>query len=426
MGRIGLAGRPGGVNRRVALPPARARCYSARVLSLRDQAALVGVGETAYCRAPGSGKSELALMLDAARAALDDAGLSPGDVDGVVTPIWGASAEDFAVNFGVRDLRWAVQVNMGGASPVVGLQNAAMAVAFGVASHVLLVFGWNGYSGRRVRGDFSALKDELARFEASIGVPVRDFYLPYGSASPAQWYTLMAQRHMQQFGTPREALGAVAVACRAHAQLNPRAVMRGRPMTMDDYLASPWICEPYKLLDCCLETDGAAAVIVTTTDRAKKLRQPVVAISGVAEGHPWPADDIVNRPDLLTIGLTHAAPRAYEMAGLGPEDADFAQVYDCFTFEVLHQLEEAGFCPRGESPRFVADGNIQLGGRCPINTHGGLLSQAHVGGMNHVVEAVRQLRGQGGAAQVPDATVGIVTGWGDFGDGGLAVLRSLR
>jgi acetyl-CoA acetyltransferase len=406
------------------LPPRAARCYTARVLSLRDQACIVGIGETDYCRAPGSGKSELALMLEATRTALADAGLEARDVDGIMTPIWGSSAEELAVHLGIEDLRYAVQVNMGGASSVVGLQSAATAVAFGLASTVLIPFAWNGFSGRRVRGDMTALAQELARFEASVGIAVRDFYIPYGSSSPAQWYTLMAQRHLQQYGTPREALGAIAVACRAHAQLNDRAVMRGKPMTMDDYLASPWICEPYKLLDCCLETDGAAAIIVTSAERARRLGRKPVFVAGVGEGHPYPADDIINRPDLLTIGLTHAAPRAYAMAGLGPEDADFAQIYDCFTFEVLHQLEEAGFARRGEGAAFVADGNIQLGGTCPINTHGGLLSQAHVAGLNHLVEATRQLRGTAGRAQVEHARVGIVTGWGDFGDGGLAVLRS--
>jgi acetyl-CoA acetyltransferase len=390
--------------------------------ALRNRAAIAGIGETAYCRAPGSGVSELALMLEAALGAIADAGLAPSDVDGVMTPIWGASAEDFAANLGIQNLRWAVQVNMGGASPVVGLQSAALAVAAGIASVVLVPFGWNGYSGRRVRGDLSALAAELARFEAHVGVPIRDYYVPYGSSSPAQWYTLMATRHMYEYGTPREALGAIAVACRKHAQLNERAVMRGRPMTMDDYLASPWVVEPYRLLDCCLETDGAAAVLVVAAEHAHRLAQKPVLIAGVAEGHPYPADDVINRPDLLTIGLTHAAPKAYAMAGLGPEDADFAEIYDCFTFEVLHQLEEAGFCARGQGARFVADGAIELGGRLPINTHGGLLSQAHVGGMNHVVEAVRQLRGSAGKAQVPGARVGIVTGWGDFGDGGLAVL----
>ncbi len=394
--------------------------------SLRDQACIVGVGETAYCRAPGSGMSELELMLQASLTAIADAGLRPTDVDGVMTPIWGASAEDFAANLGIADLRYAVQVNMGGASSIAALQTAAMAVALGVATHVLIPFGWNGFSGRRMRGDLAEVAKEMARFESTVGSAIRDFYVPMGTASPAQWYTLMARRWMHEHGDCRAALGAIAVACRKHAQLNDRAVMRGRPMTYDDYLASPWICEPYKLLDCCLETDGAAAIVVTTAARARALQRKPVYVAGVAEGHPYPADDFINRSDMLTIGLTHAAPRAYAMAGLGPEDADFAQIYDCFTFEVLHQLEEAGFCARGEGPAFVADGAIELGGRMPINTHGGLLSQAHVAGLNHLVEAVRQLRGTAGRSQVEGARVGIVTGWGDFGDGSLAVLRSER
>jgi len=162
--------------------------------------------------------------------------------------------------------------------------------------------------------------------------------------------------------------------------------MHGRELTHEDYLASPMITDPYRLLDCCLETDGGAAVLVGPADGPRRVR-----IAAVTQGRPFPADDIVNRPDPLTIGLTHAAPRAWEAAGVGPDDMDFAQIYDCFTFEVLQQLEEAGFCERGGADGFVAGGNIELGGKLPINTAGGLLSEAHVIGLNHVVEAVRQL-----------------------------------
>lgn len=388
------------------------------MLTLRDQACVVGVGETPYCRKPGSGKSELRLLLDAALAAVADAGIDVTQIDGIMTPIMGASAEDFAANLGLENVRYAVQVNMGGASPVSSLQSAAMAVSYGVADYVLVSAGWNGYSGSRGRDaaiDFDA--------EFHMAATLRDYYVPFGSCAPPQFYALMARRHMHEFETPPEALGAVAVACRKHAHLNERAVMRGRTLTMDDYLAADWITEPYRLLDCCIETDGAAAVIVTSAERARALtmHEPVY-ITGVAEGRPYPADDIVNRADMLTIGLTHAAPLAYEMAGLGPEDLDFAEIYDCFTFEVLQQLEEAGICPRGESGSFVEDGAIELGGRLPVNTHGGLLSEAHVMGMNHVVEAVRQLRHEAGARQVHGARVGLVTGWGDFGDGSMAIL----
>lgn len=386
--------------------------------SLRDQACIVGVGQTTYCRAPGSGLSDLGLMLSATRNAVADAGLAPTDLDGIMA-MGGGTAEAMAANLGIENLRYSASVHMGGASSVASLQSAAMAVAFGIANYVVVPVGWNGYSGRRAR-DLS----ELGAGGLPIGGTLADYYTPFGCNAPPQWYALMCRRHMEEYGTPPEALGTISVTFRQHAQLNPNAVMHGRPMTLEDYFASPWITTPYRLLDCCLETDGAAAVIVTSADRAQRLGpHPPVYLAAVAEGHPYPADDIVNRPDLFTIGLTHAAPKAYEMAGLGPEDVDFAQVYDCFTFEVLQQLEEAGFCARGEGGKFVLESGIGLGGRLPVNTHGGLMSEAHVAGMNHVVEAVRQLRGEAGPRQVAGARVGVVTGWGDFGDGALAVLR---
>jgi acetyl-CoA acetyltransferase len=385
--------------------------------SLRDQACIVGAGQTDYCRAPGSGVSDLALMLSASINAIADAGLAVSDIDGVMAPIMGGTAEDFAANLGIENLRYAAQVSMGGASPVACLQTAAMVVSYGIANYVLVPTGWNGYSGVRAR-DLGE-----AEIEMPMGSTLRDHYLPFGCNAPPQWYSLMARRYIHEFDTSPEVLGAIAIAARKHAQFNENAVMRGRPLTMDDYLNCPWISEPYRLLDCCLETDGAAAIIVTSADRARSLSaHPSVYISGVAEGHPYPADDIVNRPDLFTIGLTHAAPKAFEMAGIGPEDADFAEIYDCFTFEVLQQLEEAGFCRRGEGAALVQGGAIELGGKLPINTHGGLMSEAHVIGMNHIVEAVRQLRHECGQRQVEDAKVGVVTGWGDFGDGSLAVL----
>ncbi|MEX1255391.1 MAG: transporter [Dehalococcoidia bacterium] len=386
--------------------------------SLKDQACIVGVGETAYTRDKTSTASSLTLQLEASLRAIEEAGLTPKQIDGIMPFPGLGSAEEFAANLGIDDLRFAATVHMGGAAPVASLQSAAMAVAGGVATHVLIPAGWNAYSGRRA-------SETVATDVSSMpgGAIARDYYLPYGLTAPPQWYALMARRHMHEFGTTPEQLGAIALTMRKHAQLNPRAVMRDRPMTIEEYLASPEIAGPYRLFDCCLETDGAAAVVVTSAERARDLKQRPVFISGVAEGHPYPADEITNRADIFRTGLTSAAPLAFAMAGVTPRDVDFAQVYDCFTFEALQQIEEAGFCKRGEGGAFVEGGRIELSGELPVNTHGGLLSEAHVLGMNHIVEAVRQLRGEAGARQVPDAKIGVVTGWGDFGDGSIAVLR---
>ena len=387
--------------------------------ALRDKACIAGIGETAYSRnREGSGLTQLGLQLQASARAIDDAGLTNQQIDGIMPFPALATAEELAANLGVEDLRFAATLHVGGAAPVAALQHAAMAVTSGVAEYVLIPAGWNGYSGRRVR-------EIVAQDESAIpgGAIARDYYLPYGLTAPMQWYSLIARRHMHEFGTTAEQLGAVALAMRKHAQLNPNAIMRGKPLTIEDYLASPMIADPYRLFDCCLETDAAAAVVVTTAERARDMPRKPVYIMGVAEGHPYPADDITNRADVFGIGLTTAAPRAFAEAGVAPADADFAQVYDCFTFEVLQQLEEAGFCKRGEGGAFVQGGRIEPGGALPVNTHGGLLSEAHALGMNHLVEAVRQLRGDAVGRQVPDAEIGVVTGWGDFGDGSIAVLR---
>lgn len=387
-------------------------------MTLRDRACIVGVGETSYCRAPGSGMSQLGIQLQASLRALEDAGLRPQQIDGVMPFPHLGSAEELAANLGIASLRFAATVHMGGAAPVASLQSAAAAVVTGVADYVLLLAGWNGYSGRRI---LATLAMDVSLLPG--GAIARDYYMPYGLTAPPQWYALIARRHMHEFGTTPEQLGAIAIAMRKHAQLNPGAVMKDKPLTLEAYLASPMITAPYRLFDCCLETDGAAAVVVTTAERARDLRQRPVYLMGVAAAQPYPADEITNRADLFETGLTIAAPRAFAMAGITPVDVDFAEIYDCFTFEVLQQLEESGFCGRGEGGGFVEGGTIELGGALPVNTHGGLLSEAHVFGMNHITEAMRQLRGEAGDRQVADAEIGVVTGWGDFGDGSIAILR---
>jgi acetyl-CoA acetyltransferase len=197
-------------------------------------------------------------------------------------------------------------------------------------------------------------------------------------------------------------------------------------MDLADYLASRWIVEPYRLLDCCMDSDAGAAVVVTATDDPRHTGRARAVLDGWADARPSEPLDMYNRADFFETGLTAAAPAAWAMAGAGPADMDIAPLYDCFTFEVLQQLEEAGFCGRGESGEFVLSGHADPGGRLPLNTHGGLLSQAHALGMNHVVEAVRQLRHEAGPRQVDGARLGVVTGWGDLGDGSIAVLRRVR
>src|SRR6185437_9004747 len=227
--------------------------------------------------------------------------------------------------------------------------------------------------------------------------------------------------HIELYGTTSLQFAEIAVSTRNNAMRNPNATMQ-RPITVEDHQNSRMISDPLRLLDCSLESDGGAAIVVSAAGRAGDMQQHPVLVMGVAEGHPDSPSAITQRPDLTTLGLAKAAPRAFAMAGVTPDDVDVAEIYDCFTYNVLCQIEDAGFCKKGEGGPFVESGAIRIGGRLPVNTHGGLLSQAHMAGMNHVVELVRQLRGQA-PVQVPDAEIGVVTGYGDMGDGSIAIMR---
>ena len=381
---------------------------------LRDKAAIVGIGETEYSR--NSGMSDVALLLQASVRAIEDAGLTPKDIDGIVLGYTNVVAENLMTNFGTKDMAYSASVHLGGASAVASLQSAAMAAATGVATNILCVAGWNGYSELRIS---SGMEDQPQLAISQL----RSFEEPYGVFVPAQWYAPMARRHMYEYGTTSRQFGAVAVTMRKHAQLNDKAIMRGKPITIEDHQNSRMVADPFRLLDCCLESDGAAAVVVTSGERAKDMRHQPVYVMGVAEGHPDFPDQIANRPVLTELGIKKAAPRAFAMAGVVPKDIDVAEIYDCFTYIVICQLEDIGFCNKGEGGSFVEAGHIKLGRELPVNTHGGLLSQAHVLGMNHVVEAVKQLRGSAGKAQVKDAEIALVSGYGDLGDGSIAILR---
>ena len=379
--------------------------------------AIVGVGETDYVR--GSDRHVCDLILDAAMEAITDAGLKPADINGIIPPPGYMSTEEIAAHLGVPDVAYHVSVLMGGASPTASLQTAAMAIAGGLADNVLVCMGWNGYSALRPKPDARPTKRVMNL--GPMGETVRNHYAPYGLMSAAQHYSLYLRRYVETFDIAEDAAAAVAIACRNHAQLNSKAVMRGTPLSRADYDAAPFIAEPMRKFDCCVETDCATAVVMTSLERARDLVHSPVVYLGGAEGHPEPADEIANRANLLELGIHRAAPRAFARAGVSPHDIDVLEIYDCFTYVVLLQLEALGYAEPGGAPAFVADGNIELGGRFPVNTHGGLLSQGHCWGLNHVVEASRQLRGTADA-QVADAELALVTGYGDLGDGSIAIL----
>ena len=382
-------------------------------MTLRDKACVTGIGETAYMR--GSPKTAFELQIESSLKAIADAGLTPKDIDGII-PIGliSGTADDFIDNFGLPDLRFSALIPHGGASPAMALQCAAAAVAGGVCNHVLITFGRNVSAAANKAG---ARIHAMPQFHF-----VTEFEYAMGNIAPAQLYAPMARRHMELYGTTVEQFGEVAVACREHALLNDNAVMK-KPITLEDHRNSRMIADPFRLLDCSLESDGGAAVVISASERAGDLRHRKVYISGVAAGHPDSPGSITQRPDMTSLGIAKAAPRAFQMAGVTPADIQVAEIYDCFTYAVIRQLEDMGFCAKGEGGPFVQGGRLKLGGALPTNTHGGLLSQAHVWGLNHIVELVRQLRGDAGRAQVKDAELGLVTGYGDMGDGALAIMR---
>jgi acetyl-CoA acetyltransferase len=368
-------------------------------------AAIAGIGESRLGRVPGM--PALELMREAAEAALADAGLGWGDIDGLLTtPL---RTETWAMPCGMvaqglrLDPRYIATLDVAGASGCSMVMHGAMAVATGQANAVLCVAGQPSLSHKG--------RDATVKALAGAGWAHPDLEAPYGPLVPTL-YALVAQRHMAEYGTTAEQLAEVAVAMRGWAAMNPNAQKR-EPIAVADVLASPMVTSPLHVLDCALVSDGAAAFIVTSRDRARDLRQPPVLPLGAGSG--FSHAHVGDYADLTATGAVRSGREAFRQAGVTPADVDVAQLYDCFTITVIVELEDLGFCAKGEGGAFVQGGRIGPGGALPVTTHGGLLSAGHPGlsgGMFHVVEAVRQLRGQAGPRQVADAELALVHGNG--------------
>jgi acetyl-CoA acetyltransferase len=357
--------------------------------TLSGKASIAGIGATEFSKE--SGRSELQLSVEAVQAALADCGLMPADVDGLTTFTMDTSSEiAVARELGLPELRFFSRINYGGGAACATVQQAAMAVATGVADVVVAYRGFNERSGAR----FGQVSVAAATQVNTNGLDNAWTY-PMGLGTPAATVALQARRYMHEFGATSEDFGRVAVADRRHAATNPNAFFYGKPITLEDHQSSRMIVDPLHLLDCCQESDGAIAIVVTTPERARDLKQKPAVITAAAQGSG--ADQFVMtsyyRDDIGIPEMGVVGRELWRQSGLTPDDLPMAILYDHFTPYVLMQLEELGFCGRGEAPDFIRDGAIELGGRLPINTHGGQLGEAYIHGMNGIAEAVRQVRG---------------------------------
>ncbi len=362
--------------------------------AIRDASAIVGIGETEYSK--DSGRSELALACEAIKTAADDAGIDVAEIDGLVRfDMDHVDEVALTSHLGLKNLSFMSQTSYGGTGGNAVIVHAAAAIAAGVANTVVCYRALNERSGARYGQASTWMTDEVGGMAA--------LQMPWGMLTPAQIFGMFARRHMVEYGTTSRQFGAVAVASRRHASMNPRAMMQ-KPITVEDHQASRLIADPLRLFDCCIESDGACAVIVTRADRARDGRNPPAWIMGASQGSGSRAQGIIFRDDLAMAESTYTAADVYRSAGVGPEDIDVLMVYDHFTPFVIFTLEAYGFCKPGEGGPFVEDGRIEFDGELPINTHGGNHSEAYIHGLPHVIESVRQLRGDS-TAQVDGAEV---------------------
>jgi acetyl-CoA acetyltransferase len=376
-----------------------------RIDDVRGAVAIAGVGEADHTGA--SGRDALAIGAQAVERALADCGLTADDVDGIMYRSGiGPQLDEhaFRAHFGTRRDLWVS--HEGGAMTWAGTApaHAARAIRDRKASVVVNVFSvdWASRRGamRGGPGEFHAQE----RMKASLE-------LPFGWFPQPVYFATIARRHMHEFGTTDAQLGAIAVACRRHANGHPTAVLREKPLSLDDYLARPMLVDPLRVEDCCLISDGGGAVVMTSPERARDLAQRPVAVLGVGEGHAASGAYWSQQGDFTATPQVFSAPAAFAMAGVAPDDVDVLALYDPFTIVALMQIEDIGFCKKGEGGAFVAGSRLHFdGGGLPYNTHGGLLSHAYVLGIAHVIELVRQLRGQA-PNQVADAEIAVYGGY---------------
>ncbi|MBV9255096.1 MAG: thiolase family protein [Actinobacteria bacterium] len=379
--------------------------YAEDVDDIGGQVAIVGVGEAEHSAA--SGRTSREIGATAVQRAIADAGLSPSDVDGIMWSGFGGEqldADAFHAHFGTSHDMWTSRRGGGTTMAATAPIEAARALREGRAKYIVNSFAvaWATERGQMVGGpgQFHAQQDFKQHLE-----------VPFGWFPQPVYFATIARRHMHEFGTTQEQLGAIAVAFRRHANLTPGAVMHDRPLTLEKYLASPTIAAPFRKEDCCLISDGGAAYVMTTPERARDLRQPVLEVAGVGIGTSHTGSNWAQQPAFTSTPQVFAAPGAFAMAGLTAADVDVLTMYDPFTIVALMQIEDIGFCPKGEAGPFVEERGISVeGGALPTNTHGGMLSHSYVLGIAHVVEVVRQLRGEA-AAQVEGARVGIYGGY---------------
>ncbi|MBC2643057.1 MULTISPECIES: lipid-transfer protein [unclassified Rhodococcus (in: high G+C Gram-positive bacteria)] len=358
--------------------------------TLSGAAAIVGIGATEFSK--NSGRSELQLACEAIVAALADAGIDPSEVDGLATYTAETNGEVLvARNTGIGELKFFSRIGYGGGAACATVQQAAMAVATGVAEAVVCYRAFNERSGVRYGlGQHDRPMDSTADRAAYA------WLTPQGLSTPAQWVAMFARRYMHRYGATSEDFGRVAVVARKHAAVNPAAWFHGRPITLDDHQQSRWIAEPLHLLDCCQETDGGQALVVVSAERAKDLRTTPAIVKAAAQGSgkdqhmmaSYYRPEITGIPEMGLVGR-----QLYGQSGLAPDDISAAILYDHFTPLVLPQLEELGFCGPGEAQDFIRDGNLEVGGRLPANTHGGQIGEAYLHGVNGIAEAVRLIRG---------------------------------